>query len=191
MKRIVIVGPAASGKTTFARQLAERLGLPNIELDAVRWGRNWKEVSQNVLRQKVEDILIRNDARWIMDGNYPRLKDLLWERADTLIWLDYPLRVVLWRFFKRLVRGERLFHNNREQWGRNLFCRQSLFLWLLRTYWSRRREYRKAMNQPTYAHLSFVHLRSSAEADAFLALLDKRMTLMAPTPHTKPEREGT
>ncbi|CAG0943910.1 partial gluconokinase, partial [Anaerolineae bacterium] len=95
MKRISVVGVTGSGKTTFARQLAQRLGYPHIEMDALHWEPNWVQAPWDVFRARV-DLALHGDT-WVIDGNYSRARDIVWERADAVIWLDYALPLVLWR----------------------------------------------------------------------------------------------
>jgi adenylate kinase family enzyme len=92
LERIVIVGKPGAGKTTLAAQLASRLSLRNIELDGISWQANWVQLPKNDMRERVsEAITVTGD--WVLDGNYHSVHDIVWARADTLIWLDYPLRV--------------------------------------------------------------------------------------------------
>lgn len=119
MKRISVVGTSGSGKTTFAGKLAEILSVPHIELDALHWEADWVEAANEVFRSRVREAA-RAD-RWVIDGNYSsRARDLVWERADTVVWLDYSFPVifsrVVGRTFRRLVSGEECCNGNRERW---------------------------------------------------------------------------
>ena len=90
-RRIVVVGTSGSGKTTFARELAGRLGLPHVELDALHHGPNWYEPSAHEFRATIEDELFSLDG-WVCCGAYHhKLGELVPSRADTLVWLDLPL----------------------------------------------------------------------------------------------------
>jgi hypothetical protein len=103
------------------------------------------------------------------------VRDIVWRRADTLVWLDYPFLLVLgrllWRTIRRVVTREDLWGTNRESWRSQFFSRDSLFLWLLKTHWRRRREYTTLTGQPECAHLRVVRLRSPRAARAWLAAL--------------------
>src|SRR5215813_3241988 len=94
-QRIMIIGTTGSGKTTLASQLAKRLALSQVELDALYWNPQWTPASPEVFRERVSAAL--SGERWVVDGNYQLVRDLIWQRADTLIWLDYPLPLALWR----------------------------------------------------------------------------------------------
>src|ERR1700722_8683994 len=102
MRRIVIVGASGAGKSTLAAELAKRLAVPHIELDALHWGPNWTPTPTHILLPRVE-VALAGDG-WTVCGNYLTLRDVTWRRADTLIWLDYPMRLVVWRSFRRTIR---------------------------------------------------------------------------------------
>jgi adenylate kinase family enzyme len=169
-RRIVVVGTSGSGKSTLARTLAARLGLQHVELDALHWGPNWTPIEREALRARVVEALAA--PAWVVDGNYSMLRDLIWPRAETLIWLDYSLPLVLARVtrrtFWRLVWRETLWGGNREQL-RNLFRSDSIILWALKTHAKHRRLYPALLAEPAHAHLTFVRLRSPRETAAWLA----------------------
>jgi adenylate kinase family enzyme len=168
MRRVNVVGTSAVGKSTLALALAERLGVPYIELDALHWEPNWTEASAEVMRERVR-AAIRPEA-WVVDGNYSAIRDLVWARADTVVWLDLPLRTVLGRYarrtLRRIIRREELWSGNRERLG-FLFGRDSLLWWILSTYRRRRRDYPLLL--AAHPHITAVRLRSSREATAWLA----------------------
>lgn len=174
MQRISVVGTSGSGKTTFARQLADKSGLLHVELDAIHWLPNWEELPRDEFRRRVEAALSGNS--WTVDGNYSKVRDIVWGRADTVVWLDYPLHIVLWRVFWRIIRRAVTRENlwgtgNRETLFRHFFTRDSLLWWVLKTYRRRKREYPALLALPEYAHLRLVRLRSPKEADRWLAAL--------------------
>jgi adenylate kinase family enzyme len=178
LQRIVVVGTTGSGKTTLARNLASRLGLPHVELDALNWGPDWTE-------RPVEEFQADLDRAtagpaWVADGNYRRAGNLHWARADTVVWLDYPLGLILWRLWWRTwgrwLRREELWSGNRERMTTHLFSRDSLFLWALQTYRRRRREYGALFRGEELAHLRRIHLRSAHEAERWLASLSSPET---------------
>ena len=169
MKRIVVVGTSGSGKTTFAANLARALGVRHIELDQLRWDPNWtlKPVDEFL---ELVDAATGSDA-WVVDGNYSSLRHLLWTRADTVIWLDYPFHLVLGRLLlrtlRRLVWRETCCNGNRERLSKTL-SKDSIILWMLQTYRRRRREYPQLMSDPQYAHLQKLRFGSPKEAARWL-----------------------
>lgn len=173
MRRVTVVGTTGSGKTTLAREIAGRLGIPHVELDAMNWGPNWTEVSREVFRERVAGAL--QGATWVVDGNYSKARDIVWPRADTIVWLDYPLWLILGRLlvrtFRRTLTREELWSGNRERLREQFFSRNSLLLWALQTYRHRRRTYPRLLAQPEHTHLMLVRLRSPAETTAWLERL--------------------
>ena len=170
-RRIVVVGATGSGKTTVAAELARRLRTPHIELDALHWGPAWTEVPDDVFRQRTLEAIARDS--WVADGNYHQIRDILWPRADAILWLDYPFRVVFRqltaRTLRRCLTGEVLWSGNRERLWTHLCTRDSLFLWLFKTYRRRRREYPALFSLPQHAHLEVVRLSSPRQTRAWLA----------------------
>jgi adenylate kinase family enzyme len=137
MRRVVVFGTTGSGKSRLAQALAQRTGLRVIELDALAWLRDWQPAPLDLLRHRVEREIAEGD--WIVVGNYGEVRDLVWKPADTLIWLDLPLPLVMWRLLWRTVRRaatkEELWGTgNRESFRGAFFSRQSILLWALRTH---------------------------------------------------------
>ena len=170
MQRINVVGTSCSGKTTLARALATRLGLPYVEFDALFWGPNWSPVPREVFRQRLTDALA-SDA-WVADGGYEAVRDITWQRVDTIVWLDFPLWTVLGRWASRTVRrirtGEEFWPGtgNRESLG-NAFRRDGLLWWILSTHRRRHRTMSQAMRERT--DLRWIRLASPSETETWLA----------------------
>jgi len=169
-KRIVVVGNTGSGKITFAAELARKLECRHVELDALFWEADWQQAPLDVFRDRVARAT-RAD-RWVVDGNYSRVRDIVWPRADTLVWLDYPLPVTLWRVFIRTVgrifTGERLWNDNREDFRSQFLSADSLLLWAAKSHYPRRRKYAELVNDPASAHLKVVRLRTPRQARKWL-----------------------
>ena len=169
MDRINVTGTSCSGKTTLARAISERLALPRVELDALFWGPNWTPVPDATFRARVERAAA--GERWVIDGGYSRLRDVVWSRADTVVWLDYPMRTVLYRWARRTLArirsGEEFWPGtgNRESvW--NALRGGGLLWWILRTHHLRRRSV--AAELAARPNLRRVHLRSPAQAARWL-----------------------
>ena len=172
-QRLAVVGTSGSGKTTLARRLAQRLGIAHVELDAVHWGPDWTPAPREEFRACVAQALA-GDA-WTTDGNYSAVRDIVWRRADAIIWLDYSLPVIMgrvtWRTFWRSVTGQELWNGNRERLWTAVLSRDSIIWWALSTYRRRRKEYPLLFGQPEYAHLNIVRLRSPSLANEWLESL--------------------
>ena len=171
-RRISVVGTIGSGKTTFARKTSKLLRTPHIELDALHWEPTWVEAPNELFRERVKQSL-QGDT-WVADGNYHQVRDIVWGQADTVVWLDYPFRTIIARLTRRTLRRirthEKLWNGNQEH-VRGLFTRDSVFLWAVRTYRRRRRQYPILLSKPENSHLTVVRLRSPREATEFLSTL--------------------
>jgi adenylate kinase family enzyme len=171
MRRVVVIGTTGSGKSRLAEALSERTGLRVIELDALYWGPGWQGVPDELFRHRVERET--RDGGWIVVGNYSQVRDLTWRVADTLVWLDLPLPLVMWRLFwrtlRRCVTHEDLWGTgNRETLANAFFSRQSVLLWALKTH--RRNRRRFAIDCAFLGKDKAVaRLRSAREVERFLA----------------------
>src|SRR4051794_905502 len=99
MRRVLVIGSGGAGKTTLARRLAERTGLPLVHLDMLYWHAGWVPTGEPEWDRIIEELVSR-DA-WVMDGNYGRTLDRRLAACDTVIFLDLPRLVCLWRVIKR------------------------------------------------------------------------------------------
>lgn len=178
MKRIAVVGTTGSGKTTLARRTARALDAPHVELDALQWGPDWTPAETTAFRDDVA-VALAGD-RWVVDGNYSAVRDIVWSRADTLVWLDYSAGTVLWRLLTRTLRRglrqEELWNGNRERLWTNFLSRDSIFLWMFKTHWKRRRTYAALLAAREHAHLHAIRLFAPREADTWLAEICARNT---------------
>ena len=172
-RRVVVVGNTGSGKTTLARHLAARLGVPHVELDALHWEPHWQPAPLDVFRARLLEAL--GGERWVADGNYSQVRDIVWQRADTLIWLDYPLHVSLRRLvprtLRRLLRGEVLWGNNRESARETFLSRDSILLWAVTSHHRRRHSYPLLLADPQHAHLAVLRFRAPRDTAAWLSRL--------------------
>ncbi len=173
-RRVVVYGPTGSGKTTVAARIAQSIGVPHIELDAIFWKQNWTETPLEQFRADVSSVLADHPYGWVCDGNYSRVRDLILPLADTVVWLHPPFRVAFWRLLKRTIarcwNGKLWWGTNRETWRQAFFSRNSLLLYQM-THW---RAYGKiGRNLRGIPHqASVLELRSVKEINEFLASLD-------------------
>jgi len=102
MRKIILIGSGGSGKSTLARAMGKKLGYPVDHLDSLLWRPNWEAVSREEQRQ-IQHTLTSRDT-WIIDGNYGGTLDLRINAADTIIFLDLPRTLCLYRALKRTWR---------------------------------------------------------------------------------------
>jgi adenylate kinase family enzyme len=170
LKRVNVKGISGSGKSTFAQELARRLDLPYIELDALHHqGPNWDEATADELQAKVRAAVAAAPDGWVIDGNYEtKLGDLVLGEADMIVWLDPPFRVkawrLTWRSVTRIVKKVELWNGNRETWRDVFWGRESLFWWMVRGHFRHRRHWPgRFAGDPR-----FVRLRSARAAREWL-----------------------
>lgn len=175
MDRIVVVGTSGSGKSTLARQIGEQLALPVVELDSFRHMPGWQQRPDDefiaMVRAAVETEL------WVVDGNYSIARDVIWSRAQMVIWLDYPrwrvMSRVIRRTIRRVVTREELWNGNREPWS-NLWSinpEKSVIAWAWTTHGSRQVSYGDEMTDPSWSHIEFRRIGQPDQVDALLAEL--------------------
>jgi adenylate kinase family enzyme len=174
-QRISIVGTTGSGKTTLARSLAQSLQFPHIELDSLHWEPNWTDAPPPVFRSRVSEAL--QGDRWVVDGNYSIVRDIVWNRADTVVFLDYSFWLIISRLLRRTLERsldqEELWNGNRETLSKSFFSQDSIILWMLKTYRRNRTKYLLLLERPEYAHLSLIHLRSPQQTEEWLRHIAK------------------
>lgn len=165
--RIAIIGSTGSGKSTLAAQLGAKLNIAHIELDYYHFEKNWREVPDEVFRERI-NCLTLPDGAWITDGNYSVLRDIVWQRAEVLIWLNYPFLFTFARLLKRtmqrIVTRKPLWHGNRETFYGTFATKDSILYWFLKTYHRRRKEYPALFMQPAYKHLKVIQITKPQNA---------------------------
>lgn len=185
MRRISVVGTSGSGKTTVARRLAGLLDVPHVELDALFHLHGWQPADAATFLAAVNHATAGDG--WVVDGNYRAVvgDGPVWERADTVVWLDLPravvMRQVVWRTLRRGLRREELWNGNREPVLGVLRSdpERSMPRWAWTTFDERRQRLSEAMASPSCAHLRFVRLRSRGEIEAFLVGVEVEHTTTA------------
>jgi adenylate kinase family enzyme len=170
-RRIAVVGVSGNGKTTLSRRLAAKLDVPYTELDALNHLPGWVEASTDEFRREVEAAISRSEG-WVLDGSYMgKVGDLILRRADTIVWLDQPLPLVLRRLITRAVKDiitkRDLFNGNRQTWRFAFWGRDSLVGYAIREHFRRRRDWPASFAGVT--GLNVVRLRSPREVEDWLA----------------------
>ena len=168
MQRILVGGSSGAGKTTMARALSERLGIPHVEVDGLFHGPGW------VPRPEfVADVdAVTSGPAWVIDHDYQAARHLVWARIDTLVWLDYSRAVCEWRVIRRSV-GRGLLR--RELWNGNRESVLAMFVdpehpvrWSWTHHAGKRLDFEGRVADPSHAHITTVRLRHPREAQAWL-----------------------
>jgi adenylate kinase family enzyme len=174
-KRILVVGANGSGKTTFAKKLSLELKITRYELDNIFWKPGWQETENGEFRAKVEKVT--QEDSWIIDGNYARNQDLTLSRAETVIWLDYPLYKIIYRVTKRsLIRSftkEPLWHNNTESY-RKMFSRDSIILFAIQSYPRKSKRYNRLINSKEFNNVNWIRIKNRKDEQEFWENINNR-----------------
>ncbi len=174
MKRIIVVGTTGSGKSLVANALSRKLNIPYIQMDQLFWESNWQESTDASFFPKI--VAAVEGSSWVLDGNYARTNQLTWPLADTVVWIDLPFWLTFYQCFKRglsrAITRKELWPatGNRESILR-LFSKDSILIWLFKTYESNRARYLERMNDPKFAYVKFIHLKSRKDVKSFLESL--------------------
>ena len=164
------------GKTTLARQLATRLGVEHVELDALYHQPGWTELPAGEFARRMAERLDAAAGGWVTCGNYnTQGGSLNQDRADTIVWLDLPRWLVMTRVvrrtLRRLVTREELWNGNREPWSNiySLDPEKNIVVWT----WVNHPDYRASYGQKwasgAWDHARVVHLRSRRAIAEWLA----------------------
>lgn len=167
MRNVVVIGQSGSGKSTLSRRLAEVLSVRYVELDALFHGPQWQDNPAFI-----EDVAAATvGTGWVADGNYAAVRDLLWSRADTVVWLDLArtvtVRRAVLRTARRLATRTELYNGNREQWQTVLRASHPI-RWTWQTHAAHRAAYERRLADPRWAHLSVVRWQTPAQVAAWL-----------------------
>ena len=175
MDRIAVVGNSGSGKSTLARRVAGAIDAPHVELDAIYHQPGWQPLPEEEFRDRVRAAAA--GERWVIDGNYSVVRDLVWARADTVLWLDLPRATVMRQLVSRTLRRGllrmELWNGNRETL-RNFIRRdpqESIIMWAWTRHHLYRERYEALAAAPEWAHLRFVRLTSPRDAATLVARL--------------------
>ena len=170
--KILITGTTCTGKTTLGKRLSKQTKIAQIDLDDIHFLPNWVEKDPDIFVNDVNTEL-ENHSSWIVTGSYQSLlKDTVWQEATLIVWLDYPLHLILRRYFKRTYRRvflkEKCCGENYETLGRT-FSKESLFLWIFKSYWHKKRRM-NLWKTTVFSHKKWIILKSRKEEQRLLNL---------------------
>lgn len=138
---------------------------------------NWEPLPDAEFQAAVRP-LVKQDS-WVIDGNYHStgVQDIIWTRADTIVWLDLPrwttMRRVTGRSMRRSITREELWNGNREHWTNLIHPRPeiNIVMWTWTRYEHNRQRYESNSTDPLWGHIEWIHLRSQSEIDSFVESL--------------------
>lgn len=170
MNRIVIIGATGTGKSTLAEKIATKQNITHIDLDDLFWLPGWTERAPEDFRARVEAAT--KNGGWVTAGNYRIARDILWPRADTIVWLDYPFHTTFARLLRRSlgrIFDKRVICNGNTESLRKFLSQDSIMVWLFKSFPKHHREYGEMFdNQAAHPHITFLRFRTPAEADLWL-----------------------
>ncbi len=175
-RRIHVIGNSCSGKSSLGKQLASAFALAFVELDALNWEPNWvglNDTDPAELERRMMNAT-KGDG-WVVAGSYTRFAQrTFWSRLETIIWLDLPMHILLYRL---MVRSWVRWRTKELLWGTNYesFWPQlriwnkgdSLLWWIVTQHQRKRRRMLTFMDEPRWQHIDFVRLGSPADVRAF------------------------
>lgn len=171
------MGCSGGGKTTCAALLAQKLGIPHLELDSLYHQSGWNRLPTDEFRARVEQFTSQEE--WVIDGNYiSDVGDITWGKADAVIWMDTPRMVATVRVIRRTVGRvllrKKLWNGNRESL-REILSRdpeRSIVVWAWKMNSKYTERYETAMNDARWRHIHFVRLKDRRAAQRFISSID-------------------
>ena len=171
------MGNSGSGKTTVAARLARALDADLVELDALNWEPGWVALNESDPKELERRFRAATEGeRWVAAGSYTRpCQRAFWPRLDTIVWLDLPLRLCVWRLLQRTWRRWRkralLWGTNYERLGHMLkiWRKDNLLVWTVTQHARKRNAMLAHQADPRWTHIRFVRLTSACEVEACVA----------------------
>lgn len=173
--RFIVVGTSGSGKSTFANALSKAMNCPCIELDRFYWGPNWAAVPAEEFERAVCEATM--GERWVADGNYGAVRELLWSRATHIVWLNFGRATVFsrvfWRTVSHIIKRTELFNGNRESLRMAFLSRKSVLLWSFTTFSRNRIKFSALRDDPGFSHLQWLEITEPSRVNAVIRSLSR------------------
>lgn len=177
VQRVAVIGNSGAGKTTLATALSERRNLPRLELDALYHQADWSPLDADTFRERVRDFC--DGDSWVTDGNHSAVTPIIWARADTVVWLDYPRWRTTWRVLQRSIRraarGIELWNGNHESW-RNLLSldrERNVVLSSITAHRAKREQYGRAMDDGTFGSARVLRFTTPRQCAVWLTTVEE------------------
>lgn len=167
MRKVLVIGSGGAGKTTLALEVGEITGLPVVHLDKLHWGPDWTMPDARVWRRRLEEAM--SGDGWILDGNYSGSLDMRLARADTVLFIDFPPYLCVWRAIRRYIQ-----YRGATRPDMAPGCEERLTLSFLYWIWTFRSRRVAAIAQMIDEHASaadVVVFRSQGQVDSYMATL--------------------
>ena len=167
MERVMIIGCGGAGKSTLARKLGEKTGLPVVHLDQIWWEPgNWQHLEKPEFDGRL--CAEMEKEQWILDGNFNRTIEARLEKCDTVIYLDYPRIVCLKNWLGRVIRN---WGHHRPDMGEG--CAEWFDPEFARWIWNFNKKYRKHFYEllGDARDKRVIILKSRRQADKYLKSL--------------------
>lgn len=163
MKKVIVIGSGGSGKSTFSKRLGELTGIGVIHLDQEYWRPNWEKTPVDEWEARVAVMLERDS--WIMDGNFGGTREMRMRVADTIVFLDLPRRVCLYRILKRTIK-----YHGRSRPDMTEGCREKFDLEFVLWVWNYPKETRRRVLNAVdnFPEKTLVRLRTAVEVSEYL-----------------------
>jgi len=166
MRKIALFGPTATGKTTLARRLSAESGYLHTDLDDLLFTPDGPLSLEEFRRQAAE---VTSGDEWIVEGNFSKLADVVWHRAEVLVWLDFPLPLIVYRIVRRSLRQltgrEDSAQARRLTWSKAFFDRRSLLRTAIRKYRNNRPRYALQVSETAALGVDVIRLRRPREVE--------------------------
>lgn len=170
MKRIMIIGSGGAGKSTFSRRLGALTGIEVFHLDKLHWKPGWIEPPEEEWLKTIEGVIEKDE--WILDGNYGGTTDKRMAKSDTVIFLDFPRTVCIYRVLKR-----RLKYRGTNRPDMTEGCNEKIDAEFLSWIWNYPKTKKPEIEEKLKKfenEKNIVRLKSKREVENFLATLEKK-----------------
>ena len=152
--KIQVVGTSGSGKSTFANEIASLFSYPHIEIDNLLFEQNWKMRPKDDFDTDLAKAIQQDN--WVACGNYFSSKANIYEAADIVVWMNYPLYKILWQVTHRTIHNiwtkKPCCNGNIETIRQQFFSKNSIFIWVLGSHRRRVKKYTALSKNPDHTH---------------------------------------